>query len=67
MISPPGCMSPDSYEDLALEEDAFAVIAREALAAGIGARGRVGEGESHLFPAPELTAFGVAWMEARFG
>jgi aminoglycoside 3-N-acetyltransferase len=55
------------YERLALPEDEFAVIAREALAAGIGTRGRVGEGESHLFPARELVGFAVGWMEARFG
>ena len=41
-------------------------IARAALAGGIGVRGRVGHAESHLFPAPELTAFAVAWLEGRF-
>lgn len=55
------------YEDLDLEEDAFAVIARAALEAGIGERARVGAAECHLFPAAELTAFGVAWLEERFG
>ena len=45
------------YATLGLDEDEFAVIAREALAAGIGARGQVGRAESHLFPARELTAF----------
>jgi aminoglycoside 3-N-acetyltransferase len=54
------------YEDLGLEEDVFAVIARAALATGIGVRGEVGHAESHLFPAPELTAFAVAWLEERF-
>jgi aminoglycoside 3-N-acetyltransferase len=54
------------YENLGLGEDTFAVIARAALAAGIGVRGQVGDAESHLFPAPELTAFAVAWMEERF-
>jgi aminoglycoside 3-N-acetyltransferase len=54
------------YERLGLEEDEFAVIAREALAAGIGVRGPVGEGESHLFPAAELVTFAVEWLEARF-
>ena len=54
------------YEDLGLDEDAFAAIARAALAAGIGVRGHVGQAESHLFPAPELTAFAVSWMEERF-
>jgi aminoglycoside 3-N-acetyltransferase len=55
------------YERLALETDEFAVIAEDALAAGIGKRGRVGQAQSHLFPARELTAFAVAWLEERFG
>ena len=55
------------YQSLGLDEDAFAVIARSALAAGTGTRARVGEAECHLFGAAELTAFGVAWMEERFG
>ena len=54
----PGC-SP--------ETDAFEVIARTALAAGIGVAGRVGAGQSHLFPARDLHAFGQRWMEDRFG
>jgi aminoglycoside 3-N-acetyltransferase len=55
------------YKTLGLEEDEFAVIAREALAAGVGVRGKVGLAESHLFPARDLTAFAVRWIEARFG
>jgi aminoglycoside 3-N-acetyltransferase len=54
------------YDTLGLEEDEFPVVARAALDAGIGTRGMVGDGESHLFPAPALTAFAVAWMEERF-
>ena len=54
------------YADLGLDDDEFAVIARAALAAGIGARGVVGQAECHLFPAPELTAFAVRWLEERF-
>ena len=54
------------YEQLGLPEDEFAVIAGAALAAGIGVRGAVGEGTSHLFPARELRDFAVAWMEERF-
>jgi aminoglycoside 3-N-acetyltransferase len=54
------------YEALGLGEDSFAVIAKAALAAGIGVRGHVGHAESHLFPAPELTAFAVSWLEERF-
>lgn len=55
------------YEGLGLGEDAFAAIARAALAAGIGVRGHVGQAESHLFPAPELTRFAVSWLEERYG
>ena len=55
------------YDRLHLEDDELAVIARAALAAGIGVRGQVGQAECHLFPAPELTRFAVAWLEERFG
>jgi aminoglycoside 3-N-acetyltransferase len=55
------------YERLALPEDEFAVIGRSALAAGIGVSGRVGQADCHLFGARELTAFGVRWIEERFG
>jgi aminoglycoside 3-N-acetyltransferase len=55
------------YARLALQEDEFAVIAREALAEGIGTSGLVGEGESHLFPAAGLAAFAIAWMERHLG
>lgn len=54
------------YEKLGFAEDEFAVIARAALDAGIGVRGLVGQAESHLFPAAELTAFAVEWLEERF-
>ena len=54
------------YERLGLDEDSFAVIAREALGAGIGVSGRVGAAESHLFDARRLTEYAVAWMEERF-
>jgi aminoglycoside 3-N-acetyltransferase len=53
-----------AYEDTG--EDPFAVIVRAALDAGIGVGGRVGQAESHLIPAPELTAFAVSWIEERF-
>jgi aminoglycoside 3-N-acetyltransferase len=62
--SDPGALP---YEELGHDEDDFAVIAREALAAGIGVRGRVGQAECHLFEAGPLTRFAVAWMERRFG
>jgi aminoglycoside 3-N-acetyltransferase len=55
------------YASLGLEEDEFAVIGREALEAGIGVRGHVGDADSVLYPARELAAFGAAWIEARFG
>jgi aminoglycoside 3-N-acetyltransferase len=55
------------YELLGLGADEFEVMARDALAAGIGVRGTVGAADCHLFPARELTAFAVAWIEARFG
>jgi aminoglycoside 3-N-acetyltransferase len=55
------------YESLDLGDDELAVIAREALEAGIGVRGMVGSGDSVLFPALELVRFAVGWMEKRFG
>jgi aminoglycoside 3-N-acetyltransferase len=54
------------YESLGLDDDEFAVIARDALAAGIGVRGMVGAALCHLFPARELVEFAVAWIDARF-
>jgi aminoglycoside 3-N-acetyltransferase len=55
------------YERLRLGDDPFAAIARAALAESIGTHGHVGRAESHVFPARELTAFAVAWLEQRFG
>ena len=55
------------YASLGLEADEFEVIARDALAAGIGRRGLVGAAECVLFPAAEVVRFGVAWIEQRFG
>jgi aminoglycoside 3-N-acetyltransferase len=55
------------YAKVTGERDAFEVIADEALAAGVGRAGPVGESTSHLFSAPELVRFAVAWMEERFG
>jgi len=55
------------YERLGLSADPFEVIAQAAVDAGVGARGSVGEAESHLFPAPALAAFAVSWLEERFG
>ena len=80
LVSEDGMVSERTYTDIDTsdgavpygtldlgEEDEFAVIARDALAAGIGVRGTVGAAESHLFPAAELAAFGARWIEERFG
>jgi aminoglycoside 3-N-acetyltransferase len=55
------------YASLGLDADEFEVVARAALDAGIGVRGVVGAAECVLFPAFELCAFAVAWIEERFG
>lgn len=49
------------------DHDPFEAIARQALAAGIGAEGRVGGSSSALFPARALHQFAEAWLEDRFG
>jgi len=46
--------------------DAFEVIAREALDAGVGQTATIGSAPSHLFEAEKLVTFAVAWMETRF-
>ena len=48
------------------DEEAFAAIARQALAGGIGREGRLGEATCYLFPARELHGFAVSWLEQRF-
>lgn len=56
------------YTDLVGNDiDPFEVIMTDALAAGLGASGRVGHAESHLLPARDLSTFGVHWIEGRFG
>jgi aminoglycoside 3-N-acetyltransferase len=47
-------------------EDAFAIIGREALAAGAGRSGPVGTSESHVFDARSLVDFAVSWLRKRF-
>ncbi|MGH2615631.1 MAG: aminoglycoside 3-N-acetyltransferase [Thermomicrobiales bacterium] len=47
-------------------EEAFAAIARLALAAGIGRSGTIGAGESFLFPAADLHQFAESWLERQF-
>jgi aminoglycoside 3-N-acetyltransferase len=56
-----------AFDYSSIEGDAFEAIANDALAAGIGTRGPVGEGESFLFDADGLTRFAIAWLEKRFG
>lgn len=48
------------------EDDEFATIAREYLAAGYGREGRVGAADAALLPAADLVRFGVGWMEAHW-
>jgi aminoglycoside 3-N-acetyltransferase len=45
----------------------FEGIARDYLASGRGRAGTVGHAPAHLFDAADLSAFAVAWLEARFG
>ena len=47
------------------EEDYFAAIGCDYLAAGHGRSGLVGGAAAHLLPAADLVRFGVAWMERR--
>lgn len=50
-----------------LAEDYFAEIVTEFLASGQGQQGLVGAAPSVLVDAAALTAFGVNWLETRFG
>jgi aminoglycoside 3-N-acetyltransferase len=45
----------------------FTEIARAYLGAGRGHSGMVGHAPAHLFDAADLSAFAIAWLEARFG
>ena len=55
------------YEDVVPHGvDAFEVIARDALAAGVGRHGRAGLADAYLFPAQELVDFAVGWLAGRF-
>ena len=47
-------------------DDAFAVIGRLALAAGVGISGQVGDAKSHLFAARPLVAFAMSWLQQHF-
>jgi aminoglycoside 3-N-acetyltransferase len=50
-----------------LDEDYFAGIVTEFLASGQGRQGLVGAAPSVLVDAAAITAFGVNWLESRFG
>lgn len=50
-----------------LAEDYFAEIVTEFLASGQGRRGLIGAAPSALVDAAAITAFGVSWLESRFG
>ena len=55
------------YDALGLGDvDSFEVMARDALAAGIGQTVQVANAASHLFEAETLVTFAVAWLEHRF-
>lgn len=47
--------------------DPFAVIIADALRAGLGRSGPVGNAASHLLPAAGLSTHGTRWIESRFG
>jgi aminoglycoside 3-N-acetyltransferase len=53
-------------EELSCDAAPLQVIACAALAAGIGQCGRVGDAAAHRFPAGDLVAFAVSWLEERF-
>lgn len=56
------------YERVLSEgEEAFTAIAGLALSMGAGRTGRAGEAPCHLFDAPSLVDFAVAWIEEHFG
>lgn len=50
-----------------LAEDYFAEIVTAFLAGGRGRQGLIGTASSVLVDAAAITAFGVAWLESRFG
>lgn len=50
-----------------LAEDYFAEIVTQFLASGQGRQGLIGSASSVLVGAAAITAFGVSWLESRFG
>jgi aminoglycoside 3-N-acetyltransferase len=58
---------PVPYEEVIRPgEPPLAVIARAALSAGVGTRGRIGGAACHLFRAAPLVRFATGWLEERF-
>jgi aminoglycoside 3-N-acetyltransferase len=55
-----------AYETVVGSQDAFAVIAREALSAGAGRSGQVGSSTSYLFDAAALVDYATSWLQAHF-
>jgi aminoglycoside 3-N-acetyltransferase len=52
------------YDDVERDgEDAFAVIGRDMLDAGVGVSGRVAGASAHLIPAGEAVRFAIDWLE----
>ena len=50
-----------------LPDDYFALVVEDFLATGQGVRGKVGRANCVLVPAAEMVAYGVQWLESRFG
>nr|WP_188260235.1 aminoglycoside 3-N-acetyltransferase [Azospirillum tabaci] len=50
-----------------LDEDCFATIVTDFLAAGHGAQGTIGEAPSTMVEAAAITTFAVEWLERRHG
>ncbi|MDP9066762.1 MAG: aminoglycoside 3-N-acetyltransferase [Actinomycetota bacterium] len=54
------------YETVVGDRDSFQVIGEEAIAAGIGRAGQIGQSTSYLFRARELVDYAVGWIEKHF-
>jgi aminoglycoside 3-N-acetyltransferase len=52
----------DPHDNYTFEE-----IALAHLASGCGQRGKIGNAQSYLFDAVDLTDFAINWLETRFG
>ena len=61
-------VGPVAYEKVVASGEApLAHVGAQALAAGVGRRGLVGEAHSFVFPARNLVEFAVTWLEAKLG